>query len=77
MQNCKSLFLQIFVHKTFTVEIITKNLPRETRFGLRLFYKGVLEDDHLSKMINFGWSQEWLSYAGLTVALFPFNEYFV
>ena len=42
-QNSKSLFQQILiVHKTFTVGIKTKNLPRRTRFGLWLFYKGVL-----------------------------------
>ena len=42
MQNCKSLFQQIFiVYKTFTVRIKTKNLPRMTRFGLWSFHKGV------------------------------------
>ena len=43
MQNCKSLFQQIFiVYKTFTVGIKTENLPRTTRFGLRSFYRGDL-----------------------------------
>ena len=32
-----------------------------------LFYKSVLQDDHLSKTTTFEWSQEWLSYTGLTV----------
>ena len=39
----KSLFQQILiVYKTFAMGIKTKNLPRTTRFGLWLFYKGVL-----------------------------------
>ena len=39
----------MFVYKTFTVGIKTKNLPRVTTFGFWLFYKVVLEDDLLSK----------------------------
>ena len=62
--NCKSLFHQIFiVHKTFTVGIKTKNLPRTTRFYLWLFCKG----DQLSKTNTFYWSQDWFSYTGLTL----------
>ena len=39
----RSLFQQIFiVYKPFTVGIRTKNLPSTTRFGLWLFYKGIL-----------------------------------
>ena len=49
--------------KTFPMGIKTKNLPRATRFGLWLFNKGFLEDDHLSKTTSF----EWLLYTGLTV----------
>ena len=45
----------------------TKNLPRLTRFGFWLFYKGVVWDNHLSKKTTFEWPQEWLSYTGLTV----------
>ena len=41
-----------------------------TRFVLWSFYKGVLEDDHLSKTILSDWFQEWLSYTGLTVLVF-------
>ena len=42
-RNWKSMFQQIFiVYRTFTVGIKTENLPRATRFGLWLFYKGVL-----------------------------------
>ena len=43
--TCKitNLFQQIFIaYKTFTVGIKTKNMPRMMRFGLQLFYKGVL-----------------------------------
>ena len=36
------LFQQIFVYKTFTVRIKTKNLSRMTRFGLWSFYEDVL-----------------------------------
>ena len=68
MQNCKSLFQQIIiVYKTFTVGIKTENLPRTTRFGWWLFYKGVLEDNHLFKTTTFDESQEWLSNTDLTV----------
>ena len=45
MQNCTSLFQQIFtVYKIFPVGIKTKNLPRKTRFGLcfiKVFYKTI------------------------------------
>ena len=46
-RNCKS-FLQKFVivYKTFAVAIITKNLPRTTRFCLWSFCEGVLLDDY-------------------------------
>ena len=40
-QNCKSLFQQIFVSKTFTVGTKTKNLSRTTRFGLWSSYTGL------------------------------------
>ena len=70
------LFQQIFiVYKTFTVGIKTKNLPRTTRFGLWLFYKGVLQDDQLSQMTTFAWSQTWSSYTRLTA--FPKNFNFM
>ena len=45
-QNSKSLFLQTFVYKTFTVGIKTKNLPRTTKFGLWSFYKGISYNNH-------------------------------
>ena len=47
--------------------IKTQNLPKMTRFCLWSFYKGVLWDDHLSKMTTCDWSQEWSSYTGLAV----------
>ena len=43
MQNCRSLFQEIFVvFKTFTMGIKTKKLPRTTKFCLWSFYEGVL-----------------------------------
>ena len=39
----KHAILQIFiVYKTFTVGTKIKNLARATRFGMWLFYKGLL-----------------------------------
>ena len=64
-----SLFQQIFIfYKTFTVGIKV-NRFRTTRFCLWLFYKGVLQDDHLSKTTTFEWSQEWSSSTGLIVSV--------
>ena len=68
MQNCKSLFHHIVIaYKTFTVALKTKNLPRITGFCLWSFYKGVLQDDQLSKTTTFAWSLEWMSCTDLTV----------
>ena len=39
----QTLFQKIFIaYKTFTVGIKAQNLPRTTRFGYWLLYKGVL-----------------------------------
>ena len=45
-------------------------MPRTTRFCMWSFCKGVLKDSRLSKLIPFEWSQECLSYTGLTLLIF-------
>ena len=61
----KCTITNLYSSKHYHWDKKTKHLSRTTIFAKWLFY--VFYNDHLPKMISFEWSQEWLSYTGLTV----------